>query len=234
MGITPSREKFIALEGYAQKKASDDSNEGQLWETNSDTTSDNSDFNQSMTRRYNIFNKNSHPSTNDTPHNTNRNSQMQETNKNGNSQYSRHQSITIAFTDDHDMGENSRKSKESMHKPKTADDLKYFAGLLTTQIRDAQSDQSIIKFINDNKLLEYHVNTLGRMMKNGNEYTYVGFFTETAKNNFIEDGRVKGTLGNFRDLEWLNKLYKTITISVTGIDEKMDLNEVIEAVERKL
>ncbi|PKY21656.1 hypothetical protein RhiirB3_435317 [Rhizophagus irregularis] len=99
-------------------EASDDSNEGQLWETNSDTTSDNSDFNQSMTRRYSIFNKNSHPSTNDTPHNTNKNSQMQETNKNGNSQYSRHQSITMAFTDDHDMGENSRKSKESMHKPK--------------------------------------------------------------------------------------------------------------------
>ncbi|PKB96287.1 hypothetical protein RhiirA5_435088 [Rhizophagus irregularis] len=215
-------------------EASDDSNEGQLWETNSDTTSDNSDFNQSMTRRYSIFNKNSHPSTNDTPHNTNRNSQMQETNIKGNSQYSRHQSITMAFTDDHDMGENSKKSKESMHKPKSADDLKYFAGLLTTQIRDAQSDQSIIEFINNNKLLEYHVNTLGRTMKNGNEYTYVGFFTETAKNNFIEDGRVKGTLGNFRDLEWLNKLYKIITISVTEIDEKMDINEVIEAVERKL
>ncbi|UZO02584.1 uncharacterized protein OCT59_021063 [Rhizophagus irregularis] len=215
-------------------EASDDSNEGQLWETNSDTTSDTSDFNQSMTRRYNIYNKSSHLSTNDTPHNTNRNSQMQETIKNGNSQYSRHQSITMAFTADHDMGANSRISKESMHKPKTADDLKYFAGLLTTQIRDAQTDQSIIEYINNNKLLEYHMNTLGRMMKNGNEYTYVGFFTETAKNNFLEDGRVKGTLGNFRDLEWLNKLYKTITISVTGIDEKMDINEVIEAVERKL
>ncbi|GBC47807.2 hypothetical protein GLOIN_2v29323 [Rhizophagus irregularis DAOM 181602=DAOM 197198] len=133
------------------------------------------------------------------------------------------------------MGEKSNKSKESVHQPKSEKDLKYFAGLFTVQIRDGQTDQSIIDYLNTNKILEYHVNTLGRTTHHGNEYTYLGFFTEAAKNDFINDGRILGTIGKFRDLEWLNKLNKTIIISATGIDgENTDINEVIQAIEDKL
>uniref|UniRef100_U9T174 Endonuclease/exonuclease/phosphatase domain-containing protein n=1 Tax=Rhizophagus irregularis (strain DAOM 181602 / DAOM 197198 / MUCL 43194) TaxID=747089 RepID=U9T174_RHIID len=141
----------------------------------------------------------------------------------------------MAIMEDHDMGDHSKKRKDSMHQPKTADDLKYFAGLFTCAIRDQQTDQSIIEFINDNKLLEYHVNTLGRTTKNGNEYTYVGFFTETARNNFIEDGRTLGTIGKFRNLEWLDKMQTKLIISVTGIDETyVDLNELMHKLEQRL
>lgn len=82
----------------------------------------------------------------------------------------------------------------------------------------------MVDFINEHKLLEYHVNTLGRMRKNGNEYTYVDFFTESARNNFIQDGRILGVIGKFRALQWLDKLQRSMRISVTGIDkEKNDL-----------
>ncbi|PKY52578.1 hypothetical protein RhiirA4_470295 [Rhizophagus irregularis] len=77
------------------------------------------------------------------------------------------------------------------------------------------------------------MNTLGRTIKNGNEYTYVGFFTETAKNKFLEDTRVPTAIGNFRNLEWLNKLNKSITISATGIDKSMNIDEVIRQLENK-
>ncbi|UZO08314.1 uncharacterized protein OCT59_028572 [Rhizophagus irregularis] len=133
------------------------------------------------------------------------------------------------------MGENPNKSKDSVHKPKSEKDLKYFTQLFTIQIRDGQTDQLIIEYLNTNKILEYHVNTLGRTTHHGNEYTYLGFFTEAAKNDFINDGRILGTIEKFRDLEWLNKLNKTITISATGIDgENTDINEVIQAIEDKL
>jgi hypothetical protein len=122
-----------------------------------------------------------------------------------------------------------------VHQPKSEKDLKYFAGLFTIQIRDGQTDQSIIEYLNTKKILEYHVNTLGRTTHHGNEYTYVGFFTEAAKNDFINDGRILGTIGKVRELEWLNKLNKTITISATGIDgENTDIDEVIQAIEDKL
>ncbi|PKK57233.1 hypothetical protein RhiirC2_858297 [Rhizophagus irregularis] len=160
---------------------------------------------------------------------------MQAESKNRNFTKSRDQSLTMAITADHNMGEKSNKSNESVHQPKSEKDLKYFAGLFTVQIRDGQTDQSMIEYLNTNKILEYHVNTLGRTTHHGNEYTYLGFFTEAAKDDFINDGRILGTIGKFRELEWLNKLNKTITISATGIDgENTDINEVIQAIEDKL
>lgn len=79
------------------------------------------------------------------------------------------------------------------------------------------------------------MNTLGKITRHGNEYTYVGFFTETAKNNFIKDGRVIAGIGQFKDLDWLNKLNKDITMSITGIDEKhTDIDEVMKELEKKL
>ncbi|PKY49240.1 hypothetical protein RhiirA4_527225 [Rhizophagus irregularis] len=205
------------------------------WETNSNTSSDDEQMVQLQRDRYKSLNKALQRAANNTPRNTNKKTQMQDENENGNFRNPRHQSITMAITDDHDMGENSLKSKESMHKPKTADDLKYFTGLFTYQIRDQQTDQSIIEIINNNKLLEYHVNTLGKITRYGNEYTYVGFFTETAKNNFIQDGRVLGGIGQFKDLLWLNKLNKYITMSVTGIDENhTDIDEVTKELEKNL
>uniref|UniRef100_U9V3S3 Uncharacterized protein n=1 Tax=Rhizophagus irregularis (strain DAOM 181602 / DAOM 197198 / MUCL 43194) TaxID=747089 RepID=U9V3S3_RHIID len=196
-------------------------------ETNSSTCSDEFNQNENFAKRYQIYNKSSHPTKVNTPHSTNNNSQMQERTEYGNSQYSRNQSITMAITADHDMGENSIKSKESMHKPKTANDLKYFAGLFTHQMKgtQAQDDKMITEFLNNNKLLEFHVNTLGRTIKNGNEYTYVGFFTETAKNKFLEDTRISEAIGKFRNLEWLNKIDTTILISVTGIEKSMNIED---------
>ncbi|PKY51901.1 hypothetical protein RhiirA4_469210 [Rhizophagus irregularis] len=206
------------------------------WETNSNTSSDDGKkLDKLQRKRYRSLHQASQQALNNTPNYTNKNTQMHEENENGNFGNSRHQSVTMAITDDHDMGENSLKSKESMYKPKTADDLKYFARLFTYQIRDQQDDQSIIELINTNKLLEYHVNTLGKITRYGNEYTYVGFFTETAKNNFIQDGRVLGGIGNFKDLFWLNKLNKNITMSITGIDKKYtDIEEVTKELEKKL
>ncbi|PKY55305.1 hypothetical protein RhiirA4_503926 [Rhizophagus irregularis] len=205
------------------------------WETNSNTSSDDEKLDKQLTSRYRSLNKASQQATHNTSSSTNKNMQMHEENENGNFGKRRYQSITMAITEDHDMGENSLKSKESMHKPKTADDLKYFAGLYTYQIRDQQTDQSIIEIINTNKLLEYHVNTLGKITRYGNEYTYVGFFTETAKDNFIKDGRVLGGIGQFKELFWLNKLNKHITMSITGIDEKYtDLDDVTKELEKKL
>ncbi|UZO08445.1 uncharacterized protein OCT59_028700 [Rhizophagus irregularis] len=204
-------------------------------ETNSSTCSDEFNQNENFAKRYQIYNKSSHPTKVNTPHSTNNNSQMQERTEYGNSQYSRNQSITMAITADHDMGENSIKSKESMHKPKTANDLKYFAGLFTHQMKgtQAQDDKMITEFLNNNKLLEFHVNTLGRTIKNGNEYTYVGFFTETAKNKFLEDTRISEAIGKFRNLEWLNKIDTTILISVTGIEKSMNIEDVITQLENK-
>ncbi|RGB27232.1 hypothetical protein C1646_769368 [Rhizophagus diaphanus] len=95
---------------------------------------------------------------------TNKKSQMQIDDENRKFQNLRNQSITMASTADYNMGENSIKGR---------------------------SDRSANhRILNNEKLLEYHMNTLGWMNKNGNEYTYIGFFTETAKNNFIQDGRV--------------------------------------------
>ncbi|PKB94251.1 hypothetical protein RhiirA5_439210 [Rhizophagus irregularis] len=141
----------------------------------------------------------------------------------------------MAITADHDMGENSLKSKESMHKPKTANDLRYFVGLFTHQMKGTQAhdDKTVIEFLNNNKLLEFHMNTLGRTTKNGNEYTYVGFFTETAKNKFLEDTRISEAIGNFRNLEWLNKLNTPIIISATGIEESTNIKDVITQLENK-
>ncbi|RGB24603.1 hypothetical protein C1646_772824 [Rhizophagus diaphanus] len=210
------------------------SEDEQLWEnrsTLSDTSGDEQDINKQMKIRYNNFNKALQPTT----QNTNYNSQMYKENGEGNFGKSRHQSIMIAYTSDHDMGENSLKSKELMHKPKSTEDLKYFAGTFTSLIRGNQTDQSIIEFINNNKLLEYHVNTLKKITRNGNEYTYVGFFTETVKNNFIKDGRVKEMLGNIKQLEWLNRMNKVLTILVTGIDEsKVNIQDVNDELEKKI
>ncbi|RGB38880.1 hypothetical protein C1646_665093 [Rhizophagus diaphanus] len=214
------------------------SEDEQLWEncsTLSDTSGDEQDINKQMKIRYNNFNKASQPRTFNTTQNTNYNSQMQEENGKGNFGKSRHQSIMMAYTSDHDMGENSLKNKESMHKPKSTEDLKYLTGTFTNLIKGNQMDQLIIEFINNNKLLEYHVNTLGKITRNGNKYTYVGFFTETVKNNFIKDGIVKETLGNIKELEWLNKMNKMLTILVTGIDKsKVDINDVNDELEKKI
>ncbi|UZO17704.1 uncharacterized protein OCT59_009045 [Rhizophagus irregularis] len=201
------------------------------WEIESNTPSEESWDEGKMNQKYHVYNNASHQ----TNENTNNTSRMQVENKNRNFTKSRDQSLTMAITADHNMGEKSNKSKESVHQPKSEKDLKYFAGLFTVQIRDGQTDQSIIDYLNTNKILEYHVNTLGRTTHHGNEYTYLGFFTEAAKNDFINDGRILGTIGKFRDLEWLNKLNKTIIISATGIDgENTDINEVIQAIEDKL
>ncbi|CAB4418814.1 unnamed protein product [Rhizophagus irregularis] len=204
------------------------------WKNASATSGDESENETKMSREYYKINKTLHPQGNITPINTNEKSQMQEENENRNFQNSRDQSITMAYTTDHDMGENSKRSKDSMHKPKSANDLKYFAGLFTYQIKNGQTDQSVIEYLNNNKILEYHMNTIGRMTNHGNEYTYIGFFTETAKNNFIKDERVTETIGKFRDLEWLNKMNKKLTLSITEIDKKyMDLDDVIKAIENK-
>ncbi|UZO11194.1 uncharacterized protein OCT59_002766 [Rhizophagus irregularis] len=201
------------------------------WELESNTPSEESWDEGKMNQIYHVYNKASHQ----TNENTNNTSRMQVENKNRNFTKSRDQSLTMAITADHNMGDNPNKSKASVHQPKSEKDLKYFAGLFTVQIRDGQTDQSIIEYLNTNKILEYHVNTLGRTTHHGNKYTYLGFFTEAAKNDFINDGRIMGTIGKFRDLEWLNKLNKTITISATGIDGKTtDINEVIQAIENKL
>ncbi|PKY54223.1 hypothetical protein RhiirA4_426625 [Rhizophagus irregularis] len=220
---------------YGTSSDTDESiSENAEWDNESFTSSDEHNLDERMQKQYYQFNKSSHHQEDNTPGNTNGKSRMQDETKNGNFQNSRDQSITMAYTADHDMGENSKKSKESMHKPKSTDDLKYFAGLFTVQIKDGQTVQSIIEYLNTNKILEYHVNTIGITTHHGNEYTYFSFFTETAKNNFIKDERVIGTIGKCRDLEWLNKMNRKLTLSITGIDEKyMDIDEVIKTVENK-
>ncbi|RGB27590.1 hypothetical protein C1646_768913 [Rhizophagus diaphanus] len=56
-----------------------------------------------------------------------------------------------------------------------------------------------------------------------------------AKDNFIKDERVKATLGNIKELEWLNKMNKVFTILVTGIDEsKVDINDINDELEKKI
>ncbi|PKB97859.1 hypothetical protein RhiirA5_384364 [Rhizophagus irregularis] len=110
---------------------------GRTWDNRSNTSSDDgSSINKTMINRYNSYNKAS-PSTNKHMEtSTNKNKEMQQRNVNGNFKNPRDQSITMAITEDHDMGELSKKSKDSIHKPKTADDLKYFTGLFTCAIRD--------------------------------------------------------------------------------------------------
>ncbi|POG54475.1 hypothetical protein GLOIN_2v1827431 [Rhizophagus irregularis DAOM 181602=DAOM 197198] len=200
MGITPSREDFVALEGYAKKSeeerraiiqnagmeitdndkeiaqflGSEDEilgavdNEDRIriekqekekimnecrkitmnnldedsdkdeeiiqhtWEIESNTPSEESWDEGKMNQKYHVYNNASHQ----TNENTNNTSRMQVENKNRNFTKSRDQSLTMAITADHNMGEKSNKSKESVHQPKSEKDLKYFAGLFTVQIRD--------------------------------------------------------------------------------------------------
>ncbi|PKK57806.1 hypothetical protein RhiirC2_797370, partial [Rhizophagus irregularis] len=168
------------------------------WEIESNTPSEESWDEGKMNQKYHVYNKASHQSTK----NTNNISGMQAEIKNRNFTKSRDQSLTMAITADHNMGEKPNKSKESMHQPKSEKDLKYFEELLITVT---------------------------------NTHIYLGFFTEAAKNDFINDGRILGMIRKFRDLEWLNKLNKTIIISATGIDgENTDINDVIQAIEDKL
>ncbi|PKK58091.1 hypothetical protein RhiirC2_823927, partial [Rhizophagus irregularis] len=140
----------------------------------------------------------------------------------------------MAITSDHTMGGYDKTSKESIHKPNKEEDLKYFAGLLSLKIGGTEKEKQLVEIFNEHKLLEYHVNTLGRTTKNGNQYTYVGFFTETAREKFIKDTRITQEIGEFRPLQWLDKLDQTITLSVTGIDKhKHNITEVERTIERK-
>ncbi|PKK63306.1 hypothetical protein RhiirC2_812975 [Rhizophagus irregularis] len=197
--------------------------------TPSDTTEE--DFKTTIDRRYG---KTSQPNINHTQRNTNKISRMHDQNKYRNYADSLDQSITMAITSDHTMGGHDKTSKESMHKPKKEEDLKYFAGLLSVKIGGIEKEKQLVEIFNEHKLLEYHVNTLGKMTKNGNQYTYVGFFTETAREKFIKDTRIANEIGEFRPLQWLNKLDQTITLSITGIDKhRHNLTEVERTIESK-
>lgn len=99
----------------------------------SSTPSDD-DMSNLMNRRYNQFNKASYRGDNVTSSSTNGKSRMQDDHTHRKFGNSRDQSIMMASTVDHDMGQNDKSSKESQHKPKSAEDLKYFTGLLTTLI----------------------------------------------------------------------------------------------------
>ncbi|PKK71591.1 hypothetical protein RhiirC2_778234 [Rhizophagus irregularis] len=197
--------------------------------TPSDTTEE--DFKTTIDRRYG---KTLQPIINHTQRNTNKISRMHDQNKYRNYADPLDQSITMAITSDYTMGGYDKISKESRHKPKKEEDLKYFAGLLSVKIGGTEKERQLVELFNEHKLLEYHVNTLGRTTKNGNQYTYVGFFTEKAREIFIKVTRIAKEIGEFRSLQWLDKLDQTLTLSVTGIDKNAhDMTEVEKTIEKK-
>ncbi|PKK61870.1 hypothetical protein RhiirC2_791195 [Rhizophagus irregularis] len=197
--------------------------------TPSDTTEE--DFNNTLNRRYG---KTTQLNRSHTQQNTNKICRMHDQNKYRNFADLQDQSIMMAITSDHTMGGYDKTSKESIHKPKKEEDLKYFAGLLSLKIRGTEKERQLVDLFNDHKLLEYHVNTLGKMTKNGNQYTYVGFFTETAREKFIKDTRIAMEIGEFRPLQWLDKLDKMVTLSITGIDKNAhNLTEVERSIEER-
>ncbi|PKC71216.1 hypothetical protein RhiirA1_453781, partial [Rhizophagus irregularis] len=172
-------------------------------------TSENEEIEQVFKNRHN---KMSHQTLGNTYQNTNKIIRMHDQNKYGKFDDPLNQSLTMAITEDHTMGQVAKKSKESIHRPKGEGDLKFFVGMLSINIKSQDEEKSLVNWLNENKYLEYHVNTLGKTIYNGNGYTYVGFFTEAARNNFLQNDTIKQEVGAFRPLEWLDRLNKTITL----------------------
>lgn len=121
------------------------------------------EFSNTLDRRYG---KRAHLNNSHTQRNTNKKCRMHDQNKYSNFEDPQDQSITMATTSDHAMGGVNKLSKESMHKPKKEEDLKYFTGLLSVKIRGHDNERQLVDLLNEHKILEYHVNTLGRTTKN--------------------------------------------------------------------
>jgi hypothetical protein len=162
--------------------------------------------------------------------NTNKKSPMQEESKKGKNNIITNQSFTIALGNELNMDNTEEaQNKESMHRPKGIKDIKFYAGLMATSQK--KNDQQIIDIINDSKILSYHINTLGKCMRNGNLYTYLGFYTEKERAVFCNNGKIRDLIGNTYNLKWLDALDKKIIINLRNIKKGMDEEEIYSKVE---
>jgi hypothetical protein len=116
----------------------------------------------------------------------------------------------------------------SMHKLDNNKELKYYAGIMTATCSKSKMD--MVMWINNAKLLNYHINKLGSAMINSNHYTTIGFATEGERANFISNNLIVKDIGKFRILPSLDKLQRTIKTKIEFIPKNYtrdDINEIL-------
>jgi hypothetical protein len=196
------------------------------------TESDVQGFSNNFDNRHKEFNLTSRRGEDVTMGSTNDKSRMQEKNKKGKNVIVTNQSFTMALENEIRM-ENmeSPQVKESIHKPKGIKDIKVYAGLMA--INQKKEDQKIIEVINEENILSYHINTLGKCMRNGNLYTYLSFYTEKERSDFCNNDKVRKVMGNCYKLNWLDALDKTVILSVRNINKEINEKKIKNKLEEK-
>lgn len=140
------------------------------------------------------------------------------------------QSLMIAPENEVAMANTPESSgNELRHKPKGVKNIKYYAGALTINLK--KDEETIINDINEHKLLEYYINTMGKCLHNGNLYSYVDFYTEQKCEEFCKNQDIKQEFGNFIRLNWMDALDEKVMLSVRNIDKMIDLELVYKTIE---
>lgn len=144
------------------------------------------------------------------------------------------QSFTIALSNELDMANNElAQTSASQHAHKGHEYIRYHAGCLTTSQKG--SDDTIIKKLNEDSEAPYCINTLGKTMHNGNQYTYIGFYTKQARDAFCDtSGKMENLMGKCRPLEWLDAVDHKVTLSLTNIKKGSNEENILARIEQLL
>jgi hypothetical protein len=86
----------------------------------------------------------------------------------------------------------------SAHRPNSVEEFKYYVGINRGLTKC--NDDLIINYVNMEKILEYHLTKLGKVLNNGNCYIVIGFFTERKYDEFLKSSSITKSVGQFKPL----------------------------------